>query len=72
MIEPEDRPTKSFLCRYYHDGHWWAVTLQAYDFEDAEARAKKLSLQLEGELVFATSQGWFAVIACWLRNLFYR
>ena len=45
-----ERPCKTYSCSYYHDGAWWAIHISAYDFEDAEARAKKLSLRLDGEL----------------------
>lgn len=51
----ETRATKRYLCRYYHDGGWWSQTIDAYDWEDARRRASKLSMQLDGELVFTLS-----------------
>jgi hypothetical protein len=44
-----DRPCKTYCCSYFHDGSWWAINITAYDWADAEDRAKKLSLQLCGE-----------------------
>lgn len=46
------KKTHKYCCRYYHDGAWWGTYLEAYDLEDAEARAAKLgSLKVEGELI---------------------
>jgi len=45
-----ERSTKQFACRYFHDGSWWALNLSAYDWSDAEKRAAKLGLQLDGEI----------------------
>jgi len=45
-----ERSCKSYCCEYFHDGSWWALDITAYDWADAEARAKKLGLQLKGEL----------------------
>jgi hypothetical protein len=44
------RACKIYCCEYYHDGAWWGLNITAYDWADAEARARKLSLQLKGEL----------------------
>ena len=42
---------KTYACRYYHDGKWWALDLVAQDGDDAQARIKKLgNLQLLGEV----------------------
>lgn len=42
---------KTFVCRYYHDGKWWALDITAKDAADAAARAAKLgNLQVLGEL----------------------
>jgi hypothetical protein len=42
---------KTYACRYYHDGKWWALDLVAQGDDDAEARVKKLgNLQLLGEV----------------------
>lgn len=42
---------KTFVCRYYHNGSWWALNITAANWADAEARASKLgNLQLLGEL----------------------
>jgi len=69
-----DRPTKKFLCQYYHDGSWWSQTIDAYDFEDAEIRAKKLSMQLDGEYVMTVDGrvGFLAPLICRIRNFFFR
>ena len=46
-----DTDWKTYMCRYYHDGSWWGVTICARDWQDAEARVAKLgNLQLDGEL----------------------
>ena len=46
------KPTQKFLCSYLHDNAEWLITIDAYDFADAEARVKKLGfLRLEGELM---------------------
>jgi hypothetical protein len=68
-----DRPCKTFCCEYFHDGSWWALDITAYDWGDAEARAKKLGLQLKGEH-YATiranaSTGALVRIFTWIRNL---
>ena len=46
-----ERDFKTYSCSYYHDGAWWAIHISAYDHEDAEVRAKKLNLRLDGESV---------------------
>ena len=65
---------KTYCCRYYHDGTWWALDIKAADWADAEARVNKLgNLQLQGELVM-TIPGWMPCwmirFTCWVRNLF--
>jgi lysozyme family protein len=67
------KETKEFCCQYYHDGTWWCLNLQAYDEEDAEARARKLgNLQVLGELMMTipagAGRGWWPGALCWLRN----
>lgn len=73
MVVPVNtHPTKPFLCSYHHDGAWWGITIQAYDFKDAEARVKKLGfLRLDGELVDTVPDkyGFFAKAYCWFKNL---
>lgn len=68
------RPTKKFCCQYYHDGGWWSLMIDAYDFQDAEARAKKLGLQLDGEHVMTIPAriGWVARFVVVVRNFFFR
>jgi hypothetical protein len=45
------REWKTYACRYYHDGKWWALDLVAQSDNDAQARVKKLgNLQLLGEV----------------------
>lgn len=42
---------KKYACRYYHDGKWWALDLMAQNYEDADARVRKLgNLQLLWEV----------------------
>lgn len=42
---------KTFVCRYYHDGKWWALNITAKDVSDAQQRVARLgNLQLLGEL----------------------
>lgn len=64
------KPTFEFVCSYYHDGTWWAVSIQAYDWEDAEARVKKLgNLRLDGQVVARVPCRWMARLWCWMTNL---
>lgn len=42
---------RKFLARYYFDGSWWCIDIMAKDWDEAEARCKKLGLQLDGEHV---------------------
>ena len=67
------KKTRPFLFSYHHDGATWSVTLHAYDFEDAEARAKKLgNLKLDGELMatIPAPVGFLPKIVCAIRNAF--
>ena len=42
---------KTYACRYYHGGKWWALDLTAQNEDDARGRANKLgNLQLLGEV----------------------
>jgi hypothetical protein len=42
---------KTYACRYYHGGKWWALDLMAQSDDDAQARIKKLgNLQLLGQV----------------------
>jgi hypothetical protein len=51
MLNDATASWKTYACRYYHDGKWWALDLMAQDGEDAESRARKLgNLQLLGEV----------------------
>lgn len=51
MLNDSSASWKTYTCRYYHDGKWWALDLVAQDAEDAEARCRKLgNLQLLGEI----------------------
>lgn len=44
---------RTFACRYYHNGKWWALDLIAQDEDDAKSRACKLGhLQVLGEIKF--------------------
>lgn len=48
---PKSNEHLTFCCSYFHDGSWWGITITAYDWADAEVRAKKLGLRLDGEFV---------------------
>lgn len=66
---------KTYTCRYYHDGKWWALDLMAQDDADAEARARKLgNLQLLGEVKVRipaiAGGGMLAQLVVSFRNLF--
>lgn len=65
------RPTKKFLTQYYHDGRWWCSSIDAYDWDDAEARCRKLGMQLDGEHVMTIPAcgGPLANLIIWFRNL---
>lgn len=44
--------TKPYVCEYAHDGGRYDLTIHAYSFADAEARAASLrSTRVKGELV---------------------
>ena len=64
--------TKPYACSYFHDRVQWALTIHAYDWDDAEARCRKLGLTLDGELIATVTLrlGLFARIACAVRNFF--
>jgi hypothetical protein len=65
------KQVKSYCCSYYHDGATWAVTITAYDWNDAQSRVKKLgNLRLDGELIaeFPDKLGLMVRFLCWLRN----
>lgn len=64
---------KTYVCRYYHNGSWWALNIMAEDAADAEARVAKLgNLQLQGELKGTIPAGpgaaFFVRAICALRN----
>lgn len=46
-----NQESKTYACRYYHGGKWWALDLVAQSDDDAQARVKKLgNLQLLGKV----------------------
>jgi hypothetical protein len=67
---------KTYACRYYHNGKWWALDLVAQDDNDAAARACKLgNLQVLGEIKVQIPAGIPMVglitrIIVTIRNLF--
>jgi hypothetical protein len=66
------KETKKFLCHYRHDDAQWSIIIDAYDFEDAEVRIKKLGyLILDGELmgIVPARLGFIAKLFCWFKNL---
>jgi hypothetical protein len=69
---------KTYACRYFHNGKWWALDLVAHDDDDAESRARKLgNLQLLGQvkaqiparMPFASA---FTRLIVAIRNFFWR
>jgi hypothetical protein len=62
---------KPFLFKYFHDGSWWRLEIQATSMDDAQARIKKLPhAQLLGESIMKlpANCGIIARCLCWLRN----
>lgn len=71
----QNRECKTYVCRYYHDGSWWALDITAYDQADAEARVAKLgNLQLQGKLIAkipaVRGAGLFTRLLCYVHNVF--
>lgn len=63
-----------YQARYYHDGSWWVLEIMAPNWDDAEARCRKLGLQLDGEIMAkipasVPGAGLLARAVCWWRNL---
>jgi hypothetical protein len=48
-----DTECRRYVASYYHDGLWWRLDVYAYDWNDADARCKKLGARLDGEFVCA-------------------
>ncbi|MDE2100496.1 MAG: hypothetical protein KGL39_24845 [Patescibacteria group bacterium] len=48
LFRSNDRPTQTYVGTYRHDDATWTARFQAYDFNDAESRAAKLNLILDG------------------------
>ena len=73
-MKREDRDTEKYTCQYYHDGGWWVLIIDAYDWADAEVRAKRLGLQFLGKHKIRLPGwiGWIIPIVCWVQNLFVR
>lgn len=66
-----ERTTRTYCCSYDHEGAAWSLTIDAYDWADAEARVRKLGfLRLDGELVMTLRRGWITRAACAVRNAF--
>lgn len=67
---------KTYECRYFHNGKWWAVEITAQSYADAEARVCKLgNLQLCGEVVMhlpGRTPSWLVRFMVWLRNALWR
>jgi hypothetical protein len=64
---------KTYECRYFHDGKWWAFDIQAPSYPDAEARVCKLgNAQIVGEVVatIRIKTGWVARLIAWVTGLF--
>ena len=67
-----DMPEKTFLFEYSHLGRNWQLEIKAADMEDAKQRISKLTYARPvGELIakVPAEAGWFAKIACWVRNV---
>lgn len=56
---------KDYLCSYWHDRAEWSLIIPARDWDDAQARCKKLGLRLDGEVqaVIPAKVGWIAKLA---------
>ena len=68
-----ERSTKQFACRYFYGGSWWGINLSAYNCADAEARARTLGVQLDGEIgaIDPAFEGAGVCVRLWtiLRNI---
>lgn len=64
--------TRPYVCSYFHDRTQWALTIHAYDLEDARARCNKLGVNLDGELLatLPVQTGLIAKSICAVRNFF--
>ncbi|MGY5789077.1 hypothetical protein ACXHXM_02100 len=53
VVDAEGRPMQRFGLSYRHDGRFWAFSIWAYGWTDAEARldAIRAALRLDGEIV---------------------
>lgn len=72
---PQEKPHKTYVCHYYHDGSKWGLNITAADWEDAEARVKKLgNLHLDGELkaTYPISLGWWCKLSVAIRNFLWK
>ena len=67
-----EEKTKRYFCEYHHDGFWWTLEIEAYDDNDARARAKRLGVQLKGPILFTVSHRFAPLVklACKVRNFF--
>ena len=70
-----ERSTKQFACRYsvFLRSSWWGINLSAYNWADAEARARTLGVQLDGEIgaIDPAFEGAGVCVRLWtiLRNI---
>ena len=73
VVSNPKQETEKFVCEYYHDSSKWQQTIDAYDFEDAQVRAKKLSMTLLGkQLVQAPGViKWLVLFYCRIRNFLF-
>lgn len=72
-MNSNEQPTKQFLADYFHDDARWALLIDAYDFDDAEVRCRKLGLNLLGEhkiTIPATTGAWLPNLIIRFRNAF--
>lgn len=75
LFDEDSKPSIQKVDDYAPEGYTDDDAAAAFvvDLEDASVRAKKLSMQLDGEFVVSLpGPSWIADFVCWVRNLFVR
>lgn len=63
---------RTYTCRYFHNGSWWALDILALDDDDAKSRVGRLGgLQLLGEVKMRIpaklpASGIIARVSAWI------
>lgn len=66
-----DKPFKTYLFSYRHDGCDWGLEIKATDASDAKERLKAITFaRYDGELIakIPVEAGWLAKAIVWCRN----